>query len=166
MKYCNKCGNPIPEGAKFCTGCGNKLQVTETKTTTNNNTPVDPEENKKANKLGIISVILYFGGPVLSYIFYIIMYALTTVSSSVYSEASTILYGLLTMVLGVLSIGCRTTAYVFMIIMRVKYPNNTFGKVLMWVYIGLLITSIVFTILAFVLLFSFILMIAGAFSAY
>lgn len=29
MKYCNKCGNKLKEGAKFCTNCGNKSINTE-----------------------------------------------------------------------------------------------------------------------------------------
>lgn len=34
---------------------------------------------------------------------------------------------------------CFLASFVLMIVTRVKYPRNTFGKVLMWVYIGLLI---------------------------
>ena len=165
MKFCNKCGGPLPEGAKFCTGCGNKLQVTETKTTTSNNTPVDPEENKKANKLGIISVSLYFGGPVLAYILYIIMYVFVMAGAAVLDESISIVSAFLTFLLSLISLGCRGAAYVLMIIMRVKYPNNTFGKVLMWIYIGLLAASIVLTIFAVIIMFAFIMMIFAAIGA-
>lgn len=34
-------------------------------------------------------------------------------------------------------------ALVFMIIVRVKYPKNVFGKVLMWIYITITIISII-----------------------
>lgn len=46
--YCEKCGNSIPDGAKFCSGCGNDI-------TTDNLTTINPEKKtpntKSINKL-------------------------------------------------------------------------------------------------------------------
>lgn len=144
MKYCNKCGAPLAEGVKFCTGCGNKIEQQVKKDVTNNIT--SPEEDKSANKLGIISICMYIGGPVLSYVFSF----LTTIFTIALDNSMASLISTLVMSLGVFAI--RLTSYVLMIIMRVKYPNNKFGKILMWVYIGLLLARVLVIVLIVILL--------------
>ena len=59
-------------------------------------------------------------------------------------------------ILTFLMAGCGIAALVLMILVRVKYPQSVFGKVLMWLYIALAILVVVFiavTIIACVLAF-------------
>lgn len=70
MIYCTKCGNAIPETAKFCTKCGNNvagLSRTESQTVY----PVASAPEKKGNKtaLIIVAAILLVGG-VIGFIIY------------------------------------------------------------------------------------------------
>ena len=47
-------------------------------------------------------------------------------------------------ILTFLMAGCGIAALVLMILVRVKYPQSVFGKVLMWLYIALAILVVVF----------------------
>lgn len=146
--YCEKCGEKIKEGNSFCTNCGtpkkiinkveekeeNKVEVTPTVVVVNN--AVD-EDNKKANLLCTISVLLYFVGPLA--IFIIALFS-SLISRSLGS------------IISALSGATRIAAIVLMIVARVKYPNNTFAKVLMWIYIGLAILAAIFVVLFIVFL--------------
>lgn len=146
--YCEKCGEKIKEGNSFCTNCGTpkkvitkvevkeekKVEVTPTVVVVNN--AVD-EDNKKANLLCTISVLLYFVGPLA--IFIIALFS-SLISRSLGS------------IISALSGATRIAAIVLMIVARVKYPNNTFAKVLMWIYIGLAILAAIFVVLFIVFL--------------
>ena len=146
--YCEKCGEKIKEGNFFCTNCGtpkkiinkvevkeeNKVEVAPTVVVVNN--AVD-EDNKKANLLCTISVLLYFVGPLA--IFIIALFS-SLISRSLGS------------IISALSGATRIAAIVLMIVARVKYPNNTFAKVLMWIYIGLAILAAIFVVLFIVFL--------------
>lgn len=50
---------------------------------------------------------------------------------------------IITVGLGLISWGSRIAALALMIYVRVKYPNNIFGKVLMWIYIALIVIGII-----------------------
>ena len=43
-KYCGNCGHPLPEGAKFCANCGQRVNVK------NENQPVPAESKKEPEK--------------------------------------------------------------------------------------------------------------------
>ena len=138
--FCNNCGNQINPGEGFCTKCGTAVQ-SATPQATNNNITVNQEENKKANMLCVISLILKYGVGVIVGIIYGIMGGLTSVSTTSYSTSSSI--GVLGTALSGLASISSLAAFVIMIVVRVKYPKNTFGKVLMWIYIAELILAII-----------------------
>ena len=141
MNYCENCGNKINQGDTFCTNCGHQLYP-------NNNQPYQNqkiytvEDDKKANKLGIISLCLYFGPAILSAISF-----LATAASSTFKYILTIFSGLS----GLSSLA----AIVLMIIIRIKYPQNRLGKIIMWLYIILFILGIVLSIIIFVACIAF-----------
>lgn len=123
MKYCEKCGNKIEEGADFCTSCGNSLKPVQQNNIQKNKQPLSPEDNKKANMLCGLSLLLSYGIPGLG--------AFLSYLASSNSTIIQYLGNLISSVVGLSSIA----GIVIMIIVRIKYPQNTFGKVLMWVYI-------------------------------
>ena len=157
MKYCKKCGAPLGEGVKFCTNCGEKIteqkEMKVTTTSTNKETDVD---SKKANKLGIISICMYFGGPVLSYIASLFVSIIMSAISYSANEAAVLGAAAFSIIVGICTFGIRIASWVLMIIMRIKYPNNTFGKILMWVYIGLLALRIIIIVLVVLVIFAFV----------
>ena len=97
----------------------------------NQTPPPIKNDDEKANLLCIISIGLLVLRPIINGIFNIL-----------YSHSSTINDFLLT-IRSFLSNGCGIAALVLLIIVRVNYPNNKFGKILMWIYIVLFIISIV-----------------------
>lgn len=92
-----------------------------------------PEEKQKANKLCIISLVMMYGGG-----------ALFSLFNKLGSD------GLLEM-LSVLSLFSSLAAFILMIVVRVKYPKNKFGKTLMIIYLVQLILGV----LAFIALLAF-----------
>ena len=68
MKYCNKCGKPLDPKEKFCSGCGNKIQEVK-KETVKATKELTNTEIDEANKLGYISLGLYFALPLVGWIF-------------------------------------------------------------------------------------------------
>ena len=128
-KYCISCGSEIIPGSKFCGVCGAGFGTNVSvpaKTDVN-----DDNKNPTANLLGILSLVLYFCGPVLvGFLYKILPYGYASSSSSVASLSS--LAGIVIMIVG-----------------RIKYPKNTLLKVAMWIIIILILLGIV----AFVLIF-------------
>lgn len=104
---------------------------------------LSPEDKKQADKLCIISMILMFAPIVIIFIKDIILGVMydTGTEEFLYNIAgSYVLESTLTFLL----IGCGIAALVLMILVRVKYPQSVFGKVLMWLYIVLAILVVVF----------------------
>ncbi len=94
-----------------------------------------PEEKKNANRLCIISLVLYL---------------------------SPLIWGLFnSRVSRLISGACSIAAIVLMIVARVKYPKNTFAKVLMWIYIAFIILGVITLILAWIFLIEMINSCAG-----
>ena len=156
MKYCNKCGKQLEADVKFCTECGepviNAVQepvaYTQAQTAPTGNvlpSGETPEERKAGNTLGIISLCLYFGGPLVTFLLSFIVGFTEGVSrtSSTVTSSLTTLIGSISGIAGL-------AAYVLMIVGRVKYPKNTLCKVVMWIYIGFLILGVLSFILFFV----------------
>ena len=132
-KYCVKCGAELIPGSSFCGVCGMSLTPNAPTNTnvvpTNNNSDVN--EGSTPTVLGIISLLLYYAGPVIVGLLTIGMpsnakYAIESIVSL------TPLAGIVTMIIG-----------------RVKYPKNKFLKVVMWI----IICSILFIIIIFILIF-------------
>lgn len=143
--FCEKCGEKIKEGNSFCTNCGtpkkliNKVEQTEV---VQNNVVVD-EDNKKANLLCIISLLCYFVGPIIFFLVSVVLALLSKTLGTIFN----VLVG-----------APRIAGIVLMIVARIKYPKNTFAKVLMWIYIGFACVAVL------IALFFIILMIIGLLS--
>lgn len=106
---------------------------------------MSPEENERANVLCVISLVcevipLFMNGIVAS--------LMTVADDWENSGFSTVLYGVTSSLSGILFIA----GIVLLIIVRVKYPKNVFGKVLMWVYIVIGVIMLLLLIAAVVLL--------------
>jgi len=115
--YCTNCGEKFTKEYKYCPNCGNKIETTNI---TYSDSKI--EDEKQANILCVISLILTFGSSLLDKgIDYLIPNNYSSVITS----------------LGPLS------GLVLMIIARVKYPKSVFAKVLMWVYIVLILLAII-----------------------
>ncbi len=124
--FCEHCGNKLHEDAVVCMKCGCQVK------NKNNNTIAKNEDDGKANTLCIISLALIFGGPIINYLLNLMIGTNKSI--------------------GILGSAASTAAFVLMIIARVKYPNNTFAKVLMWIYIALAVIGIILVIIAIVFL--------------
>ena len=128
--YCTNCGNELKNDRNFCSNCGSKIE--NNNVNNQNNVTIKnekSEDDKYANILCIISIILTFGA---SFVLGILSYNARNLES-----AFDYIGGL-----------CPLIGLVLMIVARVKYPNNKFAKILMWIYIVLIILGIV----AFILL--------------
>ncbi len=94
----------------------------------NNKEPISEEDNKKANRLCLISLLL-------QYVPFLLMLSLGihSVFYSTFIKVSLL------------------ASFILMIVVRVKYPKNTFGLVLMILYIIntiLIITTIILVVMA------------------
>jgi hypothetical protein len=134
---CEKCGTDLVQGEKFCRNCGaenvNNTTSTEEVTPEVVSGPNQEQRTQEANRLCIISLILYFGSSLIAGIINFV------IGDSGLSNAITSLAAL-----GPLA------GIILMIVAKVKYPDNKFAKVLMWVYIGLTVGAIVLAIIAVV----------------
>ena len=95
------------------------------------------EDKSKANNLCILSILLNFVPPLLTGVFSSIF------NSNLNGESfiSSVIFKVLYFILGV----CPTAAFIIIIYVRIKYPKNTFGKVLMIFYIvGIIIYIFLF----------------------
>ena len=91
------------------------------------------DENDKANKLCGISLACLVGPGLLCFLFGALLAILPELETLV-----DLLFGLLALLDG----GGKIASIVLMIYVRVKYPKNKFGKILMWIYILLIILSL------------------------
>ena len=87
-----------------------------------------PEDKKKADKLCLISLLLFFIPDIVGCTILRFIEDVNDGISAVFAL-------------------CPLAAIVLMIVARVKYPKNKFAKILMWVYIALIIAGILFLIL-------------------
>ena len=104
--------------------------------------PLTPEENKKADILCIISVVCALA-PTSSFMKLFSFFNGKLAKIEVDNWLFELFQEMVTSVVGMMVIGCFIVALVLMIYVRVKYPQNVFGKVLMWVYIVLFIIAII-----------------------
>ena len=97
--------------------------------------PFEPEDQKAANILCIVSLILMFILPFICSIIVVLMMEYLPEDSTITQVAWLILGGITTFS-PLLSLG-------MMIYVRVKYPKSTFGKVLMWLYIAFVVIAVI-----------------------
>ena len=118
---CSKCGKELTQNDRFCPECGQKVEIPVAK----------PEEKRIVSSmenstfLCIISLVCYFGWPILAGIIGVIGAAIPPLE---------ILEG----VVGLLPLA----GFVLAIVAWAKYPKTTFPKVLVIVYIVLFILLI------------------------
>ena len=134
-RYCLSCGAELIDNSNFCGVCGMELKpkvIQNNQVVSNNPAPaVDSKEESNATLYGIISLLLYFGGPILGVLF-------TFGLPKGVREMLDSLSGLFPL-----------AGIVVMIVGRVKYPTNKFLKTVMWIIIGFIIAGIVLFILFF-----------------
>ena len=106
----------------------------------------DPEDERKANVFCIASLICVFLPRVLQFLGYLLF---GTLLQQVGRES--VLYDRISGALSALGILFLIAGIVLVIYVRVKYPKNIFGKVLMWIYI----------VLALLILIAFIVMLVA-----
>lgn len=99
-------------------------------------TPNDEQNNKHANTLCAISLICELIPLILSGIFLSTMNSMTEINTPAFSE-------MFMNVLSTLELLLVIAGLILMIYVRVKYPKNIFGKVLMWLYIALAVIGII-----------------------
>lgn len=114
--------------------------------------PETPEDKAKADKLCKITLLLLFGPQVISLLAVSGFYALSLIfgfdtnsfmesyeSNNLIGNIFGVIYGFISLLGQAAGIG----SFITMIYVRVKYPKNTFGKVLMWLYIAFIATAII-----------------------
>ena len=108
-----------------------------------------PEDKKKGNFWSWISLACFAGGFVVDALMAVFMGVLNSItynltSTANVSEMTNAASEAFIAIGGCVSILLAIAALVIMIYVRVKYPKNIFGKVLMWVYIVLFAMYILF----------------------
>ena len=143
--FCTNCGTQIEKDDRFCINCGkpvttsitsniieeghSKMEVKQIK---------KEEDDKKANILCILSLLFTYG----LNIFPILSYRNNYNTGSRFLSGFSGLFPLIGLVL--------------MIIARVKYPNNKFAKVVMWIYIISLLGMVLLFIVVMIACYSII----------
>ncbi len=98
----------------------------------------DPEDERKANVFCIASLICVFLPRVLQFLGYLLF---GTLLQQVGRES--VLYDRISGALSAFGILSLIAGIVLVIYVRVKYPKNIFGKVLMWIYIVLAVLILI-----------------------
>ena len=102
------------------------------------NDMIDPEDERKSNVFCIASLICVFLPRVLQFLGYLLF---GTLLQQVGRES--VLYDRISGALSALGILFLIAGIVLVIYVRVKYPKNIFGKVLMWIYIVLAVLILI-----------------------
>ena len=98
----------------------------------------DPDDERKANVFCIASLICVFLPRVLQFLGYLLF---GTLLQQVGRES--VLYDRISGALSAFRILSLIAGIVLVIYVRVKYPKNIFGKVLMWIYIVLAVLILI-----------------------
>ena len=98
----------------------------------------DPDDERKANVFCIASLICVFLPRVLQFLGYLLF---GTLLQQVGRES--VLYDRISGALSALGILFLIAGIVLVIYVRVKYPKNIFGKMLMWIYIVLAVLILI-----------------------
>ena len=107
------------------------------------------EDDKKANTLCIISVLCTLVGYVLIPIFGGIKVPdyLTDSLPGDFTSFVENVRNATSAAVGLMAWALQIAGFVIMIVARVKYPKNTFAKVLMWIYIVNVVISVIAVVL-------------------
>ena len=144
-KYCSECGKENKLEAAFCESCGTAFkEISENSNNISNEnlngTSTNHEDNvtviKKCNEIGTLSLIFYFGGPL---ILVSGSFARNEILSRIFS-----VFGLLVCLGGI----------VLMIYGRIKYPKNKFIRDVMLIIIVLTILNIIYFVIVSIMLYS------------
>lgn len=100
----------------------------------------EPEDNKKATILCIVSLGLMFAIPLICSIITVLLMDAAADSSAVQS---------ITMLFGCITAFSPLAALALMIYTRIRYPKSRFGKILMWIYIAIAILVVIGVIVVF-----------------
>jgi len=121
----NNMNNSVENNNSFYDNCGSYENNGQILNDISGNSNID--DNKKANKLCVWALLCYF---VFSPLFRVLL-----------------IFPFMDSILGVFcssfSFMSSLAAYVLVIIARVKFPDNKFAKILMWIFILLFILSII-----------------------
>lgn len=98
-----------------------------------------PQDKKKVNGLCILSLVLCYGPTVLSMILSITFAVMADIRIfrplvDLINSHGELISVMMLLLEGIRFI-CFVVAMALMIMVRVNYPDSTFGKVLMWIYI-------------------------------
>ena len=158
QEYCEKCMEQVwkevgktseiievPVVSKSTEESGEKEMNTQNMTETE-------EERKKGNLYSWISLICFASRTVVGLVIGLAIIMMETISgeledvSEVLGEVSVGITEGIYLLGGAISVALLIAAVVLVIYVRVKYPKNIFGKVLMWVYIVAFIVYVVLTV--------------------
>lgn len=103
-------------------------------------TPYTPEQTKKAKLLCFLSLGMYVGPYILSLIYGYIVDAFSNLSTDYSTYYSS--YGVSYLIFAFFVFALNIAGIILMIVARAKYPKYTFAKVLMWVYIGITVATV------------------------
>ena len=125
--FCFQCGEPKPAAPAVPAVPAPQAQPQAASKETD-------EDKQKANLLCIFSILCMFAAPGIAGI-------MTKISEVVFYGGA--IEGIVNTILATFACFGWIAGIVLMIIVRVKYSDNTFGKVLMWVYIALAIIGVI-----------------------
>ena len=144
---CSKCGT-LNSSGNFCAECGEPKPApvapapapAPSPAPTASPAPSKADE-KTANLMCTISVVCMYASPILTGI-------VTRVAEALIYDTD--VTNVISSIFAVLTMLAWLTAIVLMIYVRVKYPKNVFGKVIMWIYIGQAILTVILVVVALV----------------
>ncbi|MCR5804276.1 MAG: zinc ribbon domain-containing protein [Clostridia bacterium] len=156
--FCSNCGAPMKENDKFCQVCGTPVQGQSAMPVTqqapvnqqpvskqqvpapNHGRPYGPQEQRKANKLCILSLILTIVVPLVFSIIVGIVASLGVFpADSFYSIVS---------IITLPASGAMIAGIALMIVVRVKYRKSKFGLILMIIYCVLVSLSLIIVMIS------------------
>lgn len=110
----------------------------KTQTTDGENVSEPGDYDKNANRLCLSSVLCVVGVRLVAFICYLVKYGMEKVGL----QMPEIVHNMVNSLGSLFYI----VAFALVIYVRVKYPKNIFGKILMWIYIAIVIVSILIMI--------------------
>ncbi|MBE5865906.1 MAG: hypothetical protein E7292_06820 [Lachnospiraceae bacterium] len=134
----------IPSDTNSYDSAASNIYTTNTNSN-NNGEGIQPDDNQKANILCAISLACELLPIIASTVF------MSLISSANVSDTSSAL-DLLMDIMGSIGSLAMIAGLIIMIYVRVKYPKNVFGKVLMWLFIVGAIIAVIIAILYAILL--------------
>lgn len=140
--YCTNCGKKLEENEIICQNCGNNSLTSNNNIQNKNNIQtISEEDNKKANKLSILSIILFISPEILI--------LLSDLIEKIINNQKIIM--LITNIFTSLYTLAPLAALTLLIYTRIKYPENKRSKILL---ILMIIIIIIYIIASIIMLFA------------